>query len=465
LQKLVGKRRGARQQCEETRPASEVTATGLTTATLEDNRKETKDKGEMLQCEEIYDTHNTRDAKDNDIDNDGDQQKDHDGENKTVRMSAARRFLLRLGVVPHHCWVCSSLAPGFRTTLQELDIIEEQKREKMKVKASGDDWSKGEEKEDVEEEGEERWGASSSLTEDCKRTSSITNRLKATLRRIRGKKEREAKKQREIKHPADRDPEEDIPFETIRQLHDEEMEAARKRGARALKCFKRRAAQCIAEDIVSKNRSGVYAPLYFGDLSDSQTQAGSKHSASRRERGRDRSDNARDNQKNTECQKSRRYSRTRKESTESRRNSQASIGGDICYSGGAAVGSDRSINIDEGERQVAGLSGVVSAKNTKKNTKKHGTNHGHDDGQQQSCSIQRDTKKNISDHNEDDIVRLNWNQNANVGEKGPGSAGNERQKRASRVREHKGVCTDRLKNSCSCLITTFLCFFLCVCPK
>jgi hypothetical protein len=433
----------------------EVTATGLTTVALEeDNRKETKDEGEKPQCEQIHDTHNTRDARDNENDNDydGDQQKDHDGENKTPRMSAARRFLLRLGVVPHHCWVCSSIVPGFRTTLRELDIIEEQKREKMKVKASGDDWSKGEEEEeDVEEEGKECWGASSWLNEDCKRTSSITNRLKATLRRIRGKKEREAKKQREGKNPVEKDPEEDIPFETIRQLHDEEMEAARKRGARALKCFKRRAAQCIAEDIVSKNKSAVYAPLYFNDLSDSHAQAGTKQSVSRRERGQDRSDNARDGRKSTERHGSRRSSQASKESTESRRNSLVRIGGNM----------RKNTNIDKGERQVAGSSGVVNAKNTKK----RGTRYGHDEVQQQKYSIQQDKKKNISDQGEDDIVQLNWNQNANVGAKVPSSAGDERQERASRVREHKRVCTDCLKNSCSCLLTTFLCFFLCVCPK
>lgn len=52
---------------------------------------------------------------------------------------------------------------------------------------------------------------------------------------------------------------EEIPFDTIMRYHDYEYEQAGKKGTKALRVFKRRAAQCIAEDFLNSNTNSASA--------------------------------------------------------------------------------------------------------------------------------------------------------------------------------------------------------------
>ena len=51
-----------------------------------------------------------------------------------------------------------------------------------------------------------------------------------------------------------RDPVENLSFESLRSNLEEEVKAAKKRGPGSFKVFKRRAAQCLAEDFLEEGR-------------------------------------------------------------------------------------------------------------------------------------------------------------------------------------------------------------------
>ena len=119
------------------------------------------------------------------------------------------------------CWFCGSV-PGQQQTLLHLRALSAQ-RERSR--------SKGD------------------------RAANVSDRpgIKDTLKKKMNKLRNKAAASQPQDEPAKTEPEEEIPFDVIRRQHDSECEKARAKGARALKMFKRRAAQCIAEDFVNSN--------------------------------------------------------------------------------------------------------------------------------------------------------------------------------------------------------------------
>lgn len=128
------------------------------------------------------------------------------------------------------CWFCGSV-PGQQQTLQHLRALSAQRE---RYRGKGD------------------------------RAANVSDRpgIKDTLKKKMNKLRNKAAASQLQDEPAKTDPEEEIPFDVIRSQHDSECEKARAKGARALKMFKRRAAQCIAEDFVNSNTNAEEANVF-----------------------------------------------------------------------------------------------------------------------------------------------------------------------------------------------------------
>ena len=149
------------------------------------------------------------------------------------------------------CWFCGSV-PGQQQTLQHLRALSAQ-RERSRGK--GDRAAKVSDR------------------------PGIKDTLKKKMKNLRNK----AAASQLQDEPAKTEPEEEIPFDVIRRQHDSECEKARAKGARALKMFKRRAAQCIAEDFVNSNTNAEEAKV-FESSTDKIDPTGDKAKAAARRR-------------------------------------------------------------------------------------------------------------------------------------------------------------------------------------
>ena len=114
------------------------------------------------------------------------------------------------------CWFCCTI-PGHKHTARQI--------RKLKGKSSN--------------------GSSS---------ASDSQTVKQTLRTKINNLKRELTPQNKLQPGDD---EETIPFPAIRDFHDYEYEQAMRKGSRALKHFRRQAAQCRAEDLVNTNRNAL----------------------------------------------------------------------------------------------------------------------------------------------------------------------------------------------------------------
>ncbi|XP_070173844.1 uncharacterized protein [Littorina saxatilis] len=144
------------------------------------------------------------------------------------------------GPRPQACWFCSQI-PGQETTIRNHEAFTEKRvtpkrRESSKIKSDGN-----------------------------KKT------FKAKLRKLGLR----SCKQDPDPAPEARDPVEDIPFDTILQYHDYEYEQFQKKGPRALKSFRRRAAQCMAEDLLNSNVNAASA-TGLHTLNKNQNAAGER---------------------------------------------------------------------------------------------------------------------------------------------------------------------------------------------
>lgn len=128
--------------------------------------------------------------------------------------------------VPQTCWFCRTV-PGHEQTMRHLQALTVQ-RDRSKV---------------------------------TDRPPSVTDKpsIVETFKRKLSRSRRKAGNQSQDDFPRE-EAEEEVPFDVIRRQHDYEYERAGQKGAKALKMFKRRAAQCIAEDFLNSNTNADSEP-------------------------------------------------------------------------------------------------------------------------------------------------------------------------------------------------------------
>ncbi|KAL8618842.1 hypothetical protein ACOMHN_000849 [Nucella lapillus] len=130
---------------------------------------------------------------------------------------------------PKACWFCNTI-PGQEQAMRHLRALK--KRPKP---SSG--------------------GSSSNTDRPSSGLKTIKDKLKRANSKLKGKKATQDKQSETSS--AEEEPEKLIPFESILLEHDYHYQQAVKEGPRALRAFKRQAAQCIAEDILNTNRNAV----------------------------------------------------------------------------------------------------------------------------------------------------------------------------------------------------------------